>query len=70
MKGFEILPNGAVIHCIDLKRMVVLAEMEGSYMPWVTWKYYGGDLRSTSHGHYFKDESEAKSDFYIRSMDL
>ena len=64
------LPNGRFIIEAVLDSSgdgVVLAQndrMEPT--EWVTWEFYRHDLRSTSHGHYFRDSNEALLDYKER----
>ena len=68
LKG-EKLPNGATILEIEYDNKtlegVVLAR-QGSFQPYVTWKFYRGDLASTTTGNYFSNLVEAALDFQDR----
>lgn len=65
-----LLPNGAKIIAVCEFRQgdgtalgVVLADasslFESGRHKYVTWEFYRGDLRSTSHGHYYEGGEEA-----------
>ena len=66
------LPNGAILKAVysDGEDGVVLGYNEGSAQPWVTWLYYRGDLKTTSHGHYFCEENDAIKDMAERIDEL
>ena len=66
----QILPNGAILRDIYYNNSegagIVFAHNPSAYQPFVTWKFYSGDLRTTSHGNYFQDADEAYKDFIDR----
>jgi hypothetical protein len=66
MNKYIQLPNGAEVISIDYSSGTVLAQNIGAVQPYVTWKFYHGDLSTTSYGHYFSDLEPAKIDFVER----
>ena len=68
----DILPNGAIVngYCQIGSQGVVVAHYTGRPQPWVTWRVFDGDPKSTSWGHYFEDAEAAKADFVERIAGL
>jgi hypothetical protein len=64
----DVLHNGAEVLAFfeNKKHGVVLARWINDVTPYVTWKYFEGDPRSTTWGHYCHDYAEAWEDFQDR----
>ena len=63
----ETLPNGNTIVAIDFEAGIVLSSIDKIRgTEYVTHAFYGGDLHSTSIGHYMSDLGEAREDFNER----
>lgn len=67
------LPNGARLigweYDSNAKAGVVLAKSKGA-LPYVTWKFYGGDFATTTMGYYFNSFGEAAANFEDRARAL
>ena len=64
----DVLHNGAKVLAFFENNTdgVVLARWTNDITPYVTWKYFEGDPRSTTWGHYCHDYTEAWEDFKNR----
>lgn len=62
--GYE-LPNGAIY--IAERGDVVLAKMEHSPQPWVTWRFRIGHYETTGAGRYHDNLQDAVESLYSRS---
>lgn len=60
----DVLHNGATV--IEFSDSAILAKWTNEITPYVTWKYFNGDTRSTSWGHYFNNLNDAVKDFEER----
>ena len=58
------LPNGAIV--LDFNENAILALFLSPTTPYVTWRWYEGDTRSTSIGHYFRNIQDAIIDYEKR----
>ena len=53
MKIGDVLHNGATV--LQFSDKAILATWRSKVTPFVTWRYFEGDPRSTSWGHYFSN---------------
>jgi hypothetical protein len=71
--GAEYLPNGAQL--IDLEyntetgEGVVLASGLHGKREWITWRFFHGDLHTTTWGHYYTEKPEAFREYAARVQD-
>lgn len=56
--SYIILPNG--------DGFVLAQNKRENPTEWASWKFYRGDLGSTSHGHHFRSETKAYGDLQER----
>lgn len=69
LRAGDRLPNGSTVveYVIDQNGDgIVLAKDVNKTTPYATWEFYRNDPRSTSHGHYSFDETEAMQDYRAR----
>lgn len=64
MEVGQTLPNGATV--IAWNNRVILAKWVNDVTPYVTWKWYFNDPRTTSHGNYHTTMETAYEDFFTR----
>ena len=64
MKIGDVLHNGATV--IEFTDKAILAKWVNEITPYVTWRYFNDDPRSTSWGHYFSNLEDAVKDYEER----
>jgi hypothetical protein len=64
MKIGDVLHNGATV--LQFSDNAILATWGSKVTPFVTWRYFEGDPRSTSWGHYFSNLEDAVKDYEER----
>jgi len=64
MKVGQVLHNGATV--VAWNDRVILARWTNDITPYVTWKWYRNDPRTTSHGNYHVSMNDAYVDFFSR----
>lgn len=65
MKIGDTLHNGATV--IEFNDKTILARWINDTTPYVTWRYFNGDPKTTSWGHYFSTIEEAAKDYQNRA---
>ena len=66
MEVGQVLHNGATV--IAWNNQVILARWTNDITPYVTWKWYRKEPRTTSHGKYHVSLEDAYDDFFSRSI--
>lgn len=60
----DVLHNGATV--IEFNDKAILAKWINNTTPYVTWRYFNDDPRTTSWGRYFTNLEEAARDYQER----